>query len=683
MRQAIYKAFVNRVPGIAFRYHRVHDGSVGVRKVWSWIFLFLLNFLYYVLFMKFLGRVPESTVYEVKRLLTKESESENFARKHRDRNVETFVKKMAASDVVSFDIFDTLIFRSLEKPVDVFQLIGDRLGLMDFVTIRRLGEWDARVNCYEAEGHMEVTLPEIWERIYLDLGAGAAGGMEIEQEVEKEICYGNPFMLAVWKRLQDMGKTIIVNTDMYLSEQCLTEILEKNGFTGMKKLYVSGTLKKSKAKGNLYELVKADFPAATQFIHVGDNLHSDVKMAKRAGFASLHYLPMNTNTMLYRAQDMSPLIGSAYRATVNARLYNGLNTYPMEYEYGYIYGGLFVLGYCHYIHDYVEKNAVDKVLFLSRDGEILQKVYQKMYPEEETAYVYWSRKAAVKLLAEDNKHDFFRRFIDHKINQKYTLQEILEAMEIGFLCEGLSACTDIFKKKEKRQSPLQAKEELTDKNGFLLRRYIEKHWEEVMAVYAPQRDAAKQYYSAVLQGVKKAAAVDIGWAGSGALALAYLVERRWKLGCELVGVVAGTNTIHNSEPEASEVFLQNGKLVSYLYSQAENRDLMKKHNPAKDYNVFWELLLSSESAGFNSFVMKNGEVDLVFGKKDANPEGIREIQKGILDFADDYLKRFEVFPDFFKISGRDAYAPMVVACSYHEKYAKAMKEKFKLEINVS
>lgn len=683
MRKAIYQAFVNRVPGIHFRYHRVHDGSVGIRKVWSWVYLFLINMLYYVFFMRFLGRVPENAFYEEKRLLIKESESANFARKHPDRTVEAFVAKLSKYDVISFDIFDTLIFRSLERPVDVFQLIGERLGIMDFVTIRTFAEWDARVKCYEKYKHMEVTLEEIWDALIEDVGESVKGGIEIEKELEKDICYGNPFMLAVWNRLSELGKTLIVTTDMYLPDQCLLDILEKSGYTEIEKLYVSGSLKKSKAKGDLFQFVKQDYKEGTRFIHVGDNLHSDIKMAKKAGIEALHYLPINTNSYLYRAQDMSPLVGSAYRATVNARVYSGLTTYSMEYEYGYIYGGLFVLGYCQFIHDYVKKNAIDKILFLARDGDILQLVYKKIYPQDATNYVYWSRKAATKLLAEDNKHDYFRRFIYHKINQGYSLQKILESMELGFLVDGLSSCKDIFKKKEKRQSPLLPSEELTDKNGFLLRRYVEKHWDEVLKVYASQREAAKWYYEERLESAKKVVAVDIGWAGSGALALSYLIEKRWQMDCEVTGMVAGTNTIHNSEPEASEIFLQNGKLVSYLYSQANNRDVMKKHNPAKDYNVFWELLLSSEKESFQGFDYVNGIFKLNFGKKDANQEGIKEIRKGILDFADDYLSHFHKNPQFLSISGRDAYAPMVVACSYHERYANAIKKKFDLEVNVN
>ena len=101
------------------------------------------------------------------------------------------------------------------------------------------------------------------------------------------------------------------------------------------------------------------------------------------------------------------------------------------------------------------------------------------------------------------------------------------------------------------------------------------------------------------------------------------------------GAVAGTNSVHNFEVDASEIFLQNGKLAAYLYTQSFNRDLWKKHDPNTDDNIFFELLLTSPTPQFLGFELDevSGEVLYLFGKMDANPEGMKEIQSGILDFC--------------------------------------------------
>lgn len=207
----------------------------------------------------------------------------------------------------------------------------------------------------------------------------------------------------------------------------------------------------------------------------------------------------------------------------------------------------------------------------------------------------------------------------------------------------------------------------------------------VQEIYAPEHKGAKVYYEEVLFHCKKVVAVDIGWAGSGAIALNHLVQKVWRFPCEVTGMIAGTNTLHNQEPDASEAFLQSGKLVPYLYSSSHNRDVWKKHNPGRNYNVFWELLLSSPTPQLRGFGYeeKAKRYSLNFGECDANPEGIREIQQGILDFVREYQKHFESTPFMHHISGRDAYAPMLVAASYGEKYLKEIEKRFKLEKNIS
>lgn len=124
--------------------------------------------------------------------------------------------------------------------------------------------------------------------------------------------------------------------------------------------------------------------------------------------------------------------GSIYRGLVNSWLYNGMKAYSMPYEYGFIYGGIFVLGYCQWIHQYVKEHEIEKILFLSRDGDILSKVYETLYPEEigKWNYVYWSRIAATKMTAAYFKYDYFRRFLYHKVNQGYSLKAIFQSMEL-------------------------------------------------------------------------------------------------------------------------------------------------------------------------------------------------------------------------------------------------------------
>ncbi|MCR5846598.1 MAG: HAD hydrolase-like protein [Lachnospiraceae bacterium] len=701
-RMRLYGFLVNRVPGITYKYHKVHDGSFGFSKFLSYVYLIWLNFAYYILFCRFIGKLPKQIMFEDKKIPCKTSESEANLKANPKLKVSEYVEKAKSYDYVSFDVFDTLIFRPLSQPTDLFYFIGKELGIMDFKNIRTWAEADARFKCYLLNKHYEIGLPEIWENLSEDQGTDAKNGMLVEETVEKNLCYANPFMLKVWNELKKQGTKIVVVSDMYLPERIVREILEKNGFTGAEKIYVSNEYSKNKYEGKLFKYVANDLYGNSsknkdnnsnniKILHIGDNPKSDNESAKKAGWDAMPYIQTNKYMILYRAFDMSYMVGSAYRAVVNNFLYNGLESHSMEYEYGFVYGGIFVLGYCNFIHDYCHKNNIDKLLFLSRDGDILIKAYDYMFPGENTEYVYWSRKAATKLMADYDRHDYFRRFIYHKINQDYTIKDILKSMEIEFLVDELSDWKGIWEKwnkehykgkdyeaVEKKYIDLKPDDELTEKNGYLLRRFIDAKWDKVLKYYSEQEKAAKEYWTKHTENASKVVAIDIGWAGSGALALSFLIEKAWDLPCEIIGIIAGTNTLYNSEPDASEPFLQSGKLVAYLYSQSHNRDLLKKHDPNKDYNVFWELLLSSPNPRFEGFYADGPR----FGKTDANPKGIREVQLGIMDFVREYTEHFKEYPYMFNISGRDAYAPLLAASGNKEKYLKTIEKKFDLNINV-
>lgn len=712
MRMKIYNFLVNRHAGIRSRYHRVHDGGGWDRKIISYLYLLCLNFGYYCLFCRFLDKEEAAAAYEEKRLpVLPESAQQKLA-------VRDYVDMLSRYDVVSFDIFDTLLFRPFSEPADLFYFLGERLERFDIRRIRMEQERRARRECDKEKGHYEVTFTEIWKVMEQKTGIPAAQGMKLEEELEEEFCYANPFMKKVFAELRERGKQIICISDMYLPRAFLEKLLKKNGYEGIHKIYVSCEYGKNKAGGGLYRLVREEFPLKTAFIHCGDNIHSDVKMAKKCGFASLHYPNVNRMALSFRSYDMSPIVGGAYRGIVNNHLYQGGRSYTPEYEYGFIYGGLFVLGYCRFIHEYCGSHGVEKLLFLSRDGDILKQVYDKLYPKDNTAYVCWSRQASVKLMAEFDSYDYFRRYLYHKVNQGISVYRILEAMELLFLLEFLP---DKINGENGKQIVIRSEEELNDQNVEALERFIRAHYAKVCSFYKEQQEAAKVYFEKELQGVSHAAAVDIGWAGSGAMSLSFLAERVWKQPCEIKGIIAGTNTIHSSEPDAAEPFLQSGKLVSYLYSQCHNRDLLKKHDPDKDYNIFWELLLSSQTPQFTGFykgriksaektgigcdiykekLRPNGgqctvrhmgrlqyiedlDITLAFGRCEENQKGIGEIRRGILDFVKEYSSHFENFPYMFRISGRDAYAPMLTAAGYDEKYLRAVRQKFAFESNVN
>lgn len=736
MRERLYALLVNRQIGIAQRYHRAHDGRTGIGRLVSYAYLLWLNVAYYLLFCRWLGAPLTIPVYEEKRLPLKTPE--NVLVRH--PSPDQLAEKLMAYDIVSFDIFDTLVFRPFSEPTDLFYIVGQKLGYMDFKRIRMEAEYLARGKKFDRCGSFEVDLSEIWERLEEMTGLDSKLGMQAEMETELSLCYANPYMQQVYRKLQECGRRIVLTSDMYLTEMDLDQLLRRCGYDGYEKIFVSCEVQKAKGNGRLFDYVRKYCLQKSQdmqesdglgqkarkkqsgltFAHVGDNRRSDFEMAKKHGFTPFLYPNVNQNTLLYRCYDMSPMIGGAYRGLVNNRIYGGLCRYSRNGEYGYIYGGLFVTGYCAFIHRYCRTHGIEKILFLSRDGEILKQTYDILYPGEETVYVYWSRLAAAKLSAEYMKYDYLRKMIDHKVGQNISLEDILKDMELEELTSRLADHVPEYLRKgyyqpfaveideedagkkerlerrrqEYRQSliasqrknwkPMKPKDKLTYANAGEFADFICSNWETVLKLYQKQREAAGAWYRDAVGQARSVAAVDIGWAGSGAAALKTLFEKEWKIPCQVTGIVAGTNTVHNAEPYMSETMLQDGSLVSYLYSSSDNRDLWKKHDPAQMYNVYFELLTSSEQPSFQGFYPdQQGKVQLRLQKPEKNPEGIREIQEGILAFVRDYKQHFEAYPYMYHISGRDAYAPMLLAAGYGARYLKKINEDFELTIGVT
>lgn len=678
LRMLIYNFLVNRHPAIQKKYYKLRAEKQGLSgRMYAWFSLLWMNLRWA------LGNrtLRDDDLYPDENRKVLQEHAESFGAQM--YSPEELAEKLLQHDIISFDIFDTLIFRPFVAPADLFFAVGRKLGCPDFESIRRIMEWRARQKKHEKTGSYEITLEEIYREMEAQAGISAAKGMEIEMETEYEFCFGNPYMLKVFEILAKNNKNskIICTSDMYLSADFLKRLLEKAGFRGIERLFVSCEENASKSDQALYQKVKAVY-GDVSYIHVGDNPQSDGKHAQAAGFDHVLYKNVNISGMPYRAEDLSIISGSLYRGIVNSRIYNGLQNYSKDYELGFIYGGYFVLGYCQYIHACAKQAGWDKLLFLSRDGDVVKQVYDKLYGDEiPTEYVYWSRTAATKLGAEFYKFDFLRRFVDHKVNQDNSMRKVMESADLedmlpdmiqhfpAFVEEMLQSdrvfgMSEASKATARKESNIAEDTRLTEKNGWLVREYLLANWEQVVAHYEEGQKAGGLYYEKVLRGCKKAAAIDVGWAGSGAIVLNRLVNDKWKLDCEITGIVAGTNTYNNAEPNASEQFLYEGTMLSYLYSQEHNREFWKWHNPGRDHNLAVELLLSSTEGSFKGFVPDETSAQgyrLLFKKPDCRPERVADIQQGVRDFAEDYCKYIpESYRSTHAISGGDAYAVLKV-----------------------
>lgn len=560
-------------------------------------------------------------------------------------------------DVISFDIFDTLLLRPFDDPTSLFLLLSAKNKIMDFRNIRIDAEREARQKNLAKYKSSEINIIDIYKIIKVKTGLDIEIGIKNEMETEMEMCFANPYIMRVFKVLKENGKKIIATSDMYLPTDFIKKLLAKNGFIGFDSIYVSADYFMNKREKGLYAQIISDYGHNLKYVHIGDNPVSDYSSAKAAGFDAILYQNVNTVGNAFRAEGMSKLTGSIYSGIVNSVLHNGINEFSPHYEYGFIYGGVYVLGYCNWIHSYCIDHNIDKILFLSRDGAIYQKVFNLIFNDIPNEYVYWSRIANTKCIVSIDKYDFLTRMVHHKAiaPDKVTLHSLLRSINLLGL--------EKYLKRYKLTSNML----LTPSNEKIVEKFFDENWAAVIREYSETELELKTEIERVTCGCKRVAVVDVGWIGSGPYGLKRLIEHKWKLPCTVDCLIAGCKYYH---PDATTYLLQNNDLHVYLFSVMQNRINYDRHAGTNKglNNIFFELFTQDTTPSFSGIENKKFQFDY---PEVENYHIINEIQNGIYDFCIRFNKLFNKYPFVYNISGYDAYLPfrmIIKDLSFIKKY---------------
>lgn len=187
-------------------------------------------------------------------------------------------------DIISFDIFDTLLLRPYARPSNVFQHLEEINIAIGFSAVRKIAE----NNLVE---YKDIKYAN-YDEIYSILPSDFQFLKDKEIELEKDTIYANPEMKEIFDYAKSFNKRIILTSDMYFSSDILDDILKKNGFTGYEKIYVSSECRKAKHDGTLYKHIIQDLNVATpkSILHIGNNKSFDYKTAKNSNLDAFHYI---------------------------------------------------------------------------------------------------------------------------------------------------------------------------------------------------------------------------------------------------------------------------------------------------------------------------------------------------------------------------------------------------------
>ncbi len=325
--------------------------------------------------------------------------SKNYDASNTGCNPDSISRLLYEVEVVSFDIFDTLLIRPFVKPTDLFEYLSSKYNVPEFSKLRIQAERNAR----QKKSSKEVTLNEI----YLEMDSKYNYLQEIEFETELKLIKPHPKAALYYKEALAASKKIICVSDTYFTLPQIKKLLNKCEYAQISKIYLSSEYGSNKGK-TLFNVVINDLKISPEkILHIGDNKISDYESPLKLG---LHAVLLNKLTDIFlKKKDINrPFInfyerkddlkGSVWISMISQNRATMPNSTTFWFDLGYCLGGSFVVGYIMYIAKVAKQNSIDKLFFASRDGYILKKIFDKYFSKKlqiESEYVYISRKVGL------------------------------------------------------------------------------------------------------------------------------------------------------------------------------------------------------------------------------------------------------------------------------------------------
>lgn len=322
-------------------------------------------------------------------------------------------------DIISFDIFDTLITRKIYKPDNIFDImsinIKDKYNLdCNFVDIRKEAEKTA-VQKYNTDVNLDQIYCCMNDLIDLDCNdIDDIKSMEIE--LEKQFLIPRLDMLKFFNYVKKIKKIILVS-DMYLDSNILSDILANCGYKDYCDLIVSCEVGLRKDSGLLWKYVKDKY-CGKKILHFGDNILSDHINALENDIMSIGIHSPNDICRKYLNFTPKKLTDCIlYGELINYNIFN--NVFNQNYvppktleEYGELVLGPIFLKYFSWLLNQV-RNSNDVLLFVSRDGYYLKKIFDILkekyeFLKEKEYYYFLISRRAISIPTMEKIEDFYK-----------------------------------------------------------------------------------------------------------------------------------------------------------------------------------------------------------------------------------------------------------------------------------
>lgn len=575
-------------------------------------------------------------------------------------------------EYISFDIFDTLVVRPFYDPRDLLILLDDYFHeiypespLVEFSALRLQAESHKReVIKIENPLWQDINLNEIYEYIEQEYNLPSEIVRKLkEKEVELELKFiqRRETIYQLYKLALELNKKVILVSDMYLSYDVISDILNKTGYIHYHKLYVSSETRLLKHTGDMFSYVVDDLNAnPDSILHIGDNWDSDKVMAERNGWRS-YFIGKTMDLMLNRLSDKET--GNSLRLFQDMQNENWFSFEHPEYLsircmvamaankifdnpfvsfnsdsdfnsdpyfIGYYALGMHVFGLSKWLIEDSIKNGHNTIHFIARDGYLPQKVYNIVAGCYSNApksnYIYASRKSLLPFLLMSNNYYGLDSFMSIYAHSPKSILELLK----DFVIEDSHAI-------------------LAEKYGIPISKNFASQYEykKFLDVFNKVVDTNKvsnyietlnEYYSNRIK--KNDATFDLGYSAR----LQTIIVSILKRSCD-------SYFVHTSK-EVPWRFSQRNRfrLKSFYQFKPKISGILREH-------LFAELAPSC--IGFNR--AEDGEIEPVFEDyldNHINRLVVTIIQNSAIDFAKDMMKIFGEYVSALKVRNAEVSLPL-------------------------
>jgi len=294
-------------------------------------------------------------------------------------------------NVDSFDIFDTLIARTVINPIDIFTIIENKINFKNFANLR-----------IEAQTLSNQSFDDIYMKFksLTNIDDNTINTIK-ETEISTEINNIIPIMCNI-NKVKD-GDILV--SDMYLTENDIRILLDSVNFKKNVKIYVSPD---GKSSGYIWKTLLDLYNINS---HTGDNSHSDINIAKKNGINNT--ILTNTHNFTIIEKDTLNLYREYSHFIRKFRLMNPYVENTVEhslYNEQAIYNIPILCLICYRLNKILVDENRTTVLFTTRDGCLLINIFKKLYPQYNSIVFHSSR------YMYNNYNDDYKKYIKEIYN---------------------------------------------------------------------------------------------------------------------------------------------------------------------------------------------------------------------------------------------------------------------------